>query len=164
MKRDMSSDRPFYFFELSVESEVVFGGEKFCSELYIDIREEWIFATNKIWTPISLCIFFESGWDTEVFFGCSVTDWTVYRHVFRKDWAPEDGIWVQTDPCIFFELSVESEVVLWGKILFWSAYRHMWGMGFTTNRIWPRIRPLFFRAKRGIRGRFGVKNSVLKCI
>ena len=38
-KRDMCPDRPLYFFELSGESEVVLLG-KFCSELYIDIREE----------------------------------------------------------------------------------------------------------------------------
>ena len=246
----MSSDRPFYFFELSEESEVVLWWKILFWSAY---RHTWRMdfpPQNEMWTPISPCIFFESGWGTEVVFGCLVTDWTVYRHTFRKDWGPKDGIWVQTDlfifrvrlgyrgrfwmfnhwldciqtyvqeglyiqkrdmcperPISFFELSGESEVVLWWKILFGTVYRHTWGMNFTTNRIWPRIRPLFFelsgesevvlwwkilfgtvyrhtwgmnfchktryeprsaplffRAKRGFRGRFGVKNPIRNCI
>ena len=56
---------------------------------------------NKMWTPISPCIFFESGWDTEVVFGCSITDWTVYRYTFRKDCIFKNEICAQTGQSLF---------------------------------------------------------------
>ena len=204
----MSSDRPFYFFELSGKSEVVLGWKILFGTIY---RNTWGMdfpPQNEIWTRNSP-FFFEPGWDTEVVFGCSITDWTVYRHTFRKDWGPKDGIWVQTDLCFFFESGWDTEVVFGCSITDWTVYRHTFRKDCTsTNEIWTRnspfifssqagnqrlfcgekfcselyidIReewifatkqdmnpdppPLFFRAKRGFRGRFGVKNPIRNCI
>ena len=161
----MSSDRPFYFFELSGESEVVLWGKILFRTVY---RHTWRMdfpPQNEIWIPISPCIFFESGWDTEVVFGCSITDWTVYRHMFRKDWAPKDEIWTRNSPFFFSSqagiqrlfLDVQSLTGLYTDIRSGRIVH-------PQTRYGPGTAPLFFRAKRGIRGCFVVKNSVRNCI
>ena len=55
----MSSDRPFYFFELSGESEVVLWG-KFCFEVYMDICEELVVRHKTRCGPQSVPVFFSS--------------------------------------------------------------------------------------------------------
>ena len=47
------------FFELSGESEVVLWG-KFCFEVHIDIREEWVFRPKTRCGPQSVPVFFSS--------------------------------------------------------------------------------------------------------
>ena len=56
------------FFELSGESEVVLWG-KFCFELYIDIRGEWVFRHKTRCGPQSVPYFFELSGESEVVLG-----------------------------------------------------------------------------------------------
>ena len=160
----MSSDRPFYFFELSGESEVVLWG-KFCFEAYIDICEEWVFRPKTRCGPNQSLYFF---W---VRLGYRGRFWMFSHWLDCIQTYVQEGLYIQKrDMCLerpisFFELSGESEVVLWWKILFGTVYRHTWGMNFChKTRYEPRSAPLFFRAKRGFRGRFGVKNPIRNCI
>ena len=183
----MSSDRPFYFFELSGESEVVLWG-KFCFEAYIDICEEWVVRPKTRCGPNQSLYFFwvrlgyrGRFWMFSHWLDCIQTYVEKGLGTQRRDMGPDrplyffrvrlgyrgrfwmfnhwldciqtyvqEGLYIQKRdmcperPISFFELSGESEVVLWWKILFGTVYRHTWGMNFTTNRIWPRIRPLFF--------------------
>ena len=64
----MCPERPISFFELSGESEVVLWG-KFCFEVHIDIREEWIFRHKKDMTPDPPPYFFELSGESEVVLG-----------------------------------------------------------------------------------------------
>ena len=105
------------FFELSGESEVVLWG-KFCFEVHIDIREEWVFRPKTRCGPQSVPVFFSSQagiqrsfFDVQPLTGL-YTDIRSGRIVHPQTrYGPGSALY-------FFELSGESEVVLWGKILF----------------------------------------------
>ena len=106
----MSSDRPFYFFELSGESEVVLWENSVLHGIYTCVRNGFL-PQNEMWTLISPCIFSSQAGIQRSFLDVQsltglYTDIRSGRIVHSKTrYGPGTALY-------FFELSGDSEVVL----------------------------------------------------
>ena len=160
----MSSDRPFYFFELSGKSEVVLGWKILFGTIY---RNTWGMdfpPQNEIWTRNSL--FFSSQAGIQRLF-LDVQSLTGLYTDIRSERIGDPKTGYESRPTsVFFSSQAGIQRSFLDVQLLIGLYTDIRSgrIVHPQTRYGPGTAPLFFRAKRGIRGCFVGKNSVRNCI
>ena len=143
----------------------MFCGEKFCFELYIDIREEWIFLPKTRYGSQSVPVFFSSQAGIQRSFLDVQSLTGLYTDICsgrighpKTRYGPGTALFFSSQAGIQrLFLDVQSLTGLYTDIRSGRIVH-------PQTRYGPGTAPLFFRAKRGIRGCFVGEISVPNCI